>query len=170
MAGGHGGEEAALGEELVEAALLDDAAFFEDEDVVHGAERRETVGDADDGAVLGKMVDGFLDFGLGLGIEGGGGFVEDEDGGVADKGAGDGDALALAAGESGATFAERGVVALRQRGDEVVGVGFASGGDDFVAGGADFAGSLAFPGRRILWTCEAASNAKSARSPRAGEV
>src|SRR5476649_3000854 len=97
LAGGHGGEEAALGEELVEAALLDDAAFFENEDGVHGAEGGEAMGDADDGAVLGEAVDGFLDFGLGLGIERGGGFVEDEDGGVADKSAGNGDALALAA-------------------------------------------------------------------------
>src|SRR5471030_1878650 len=106
LAGGHGGEEAALGEELVEAALLDDAALVEDEDFVHGAEGGEAVGDADDGAVFGEMVDGFLDFGLGLGIEGGGGFVEDEEGGVADEGAGDGDALALAAGEALAPFAE----------------------------------------------------------------
>jgi hypothetical protein len=139
LAGGHGGEEAALGEELVEAALLDDAALFEDEDAVHGAEGGEAVGDADDGAVFGEVVDGFLDFGFGLGIERGGGFVEDEDGGVADEGAGDGDALALAAGEALAAFAERGVVALRQGLDEVVRVGFAGGGDDFLAGGADFA-------------------------------
>ena len=115
---------AALGEEFVEAALLDDAAFFEDEDVVHGAEGGEAVGDADDGAVFGEAVDGFLDFGLGLGIERGGGFVEDEDGRVADKGAGDGDALALAAGEALAAFAERRVVALREVLDEVVRVGF----------------------------------------------
>ena len=107
--------------------------------LVHGAEGGEAVGDADDGAVFGEVVDGFLDFGLGLGIERGGGFVEDEDGGVADEGAGDGDALALAAGEALAAFAEGGVVALREGLDEVVGVGFAGGGDDFLARGADFA-------------------------------
>ncbi len=85
MAGGHGSEESALGEELVEAALLDDAAFFEDEDAVHGAEGGEAVRDADDGAVFGEVIDGFLDFGLGLGIERGGGFVEDEDGALRTK-------------------------------------------------------------------------------------
>ena len=138
MAGGHGGEDAALGEELIEAALLDDAAFFEDEDGVHGAEGGEAVGNADDGAIFGEVVDGFLDFGFGLGIERGGGFVEDKDGRVADKGAGDGDALALATGEALAAFAEGRVVAVGQCADEVVRVGFAGGLDDFVAGGADF--------------------------------
>src|SRR4051812_13883570 len=37
--------------------------------------------------------------GAGLGVEGGEGFVHEEDGGVKDEGAGDGDALAHAAGE-----------------------------------------------------------------------
>ena len=45
--------------------------------------------------------------GLGLGVESGGGFVEEEDGGVADEGAGDGDALSLAHGEGGAALAQR---------------------------------------------------------------
>jgi len=138
LAGGHGGEDAVLGEEFVEATLFDNAAFLDDEDLVHGAEGGEAMGDADDGAIFGEVVDGFLDFGFGLGVEGGGGFVEDEDGGVADEGAGDGDALALSAREAEATFAERGVVTVGEGFDEVVGVGFAGGGDDFIAGGAGF--------------------------------
>ena len=38
----------------------------EDEDAVHGAEGGEPVRDADDGAVLGKVVDGLLHLGFGL--------------------------------------------------------------------------------------------------------
>jgi len=40
------------------------------------------VGDADNSATLFKLVDGFLNFRFRAGIQGGGGFVEDEDRGV----------------------------------------------------------------------------------------
>ena len=55
-----------------------------------------------------------LDEALALVIEGGGGLVEDEERGIAKDGAGDGEALPLAAGEEGATLADAGVVALRK--------------------------------------------------------
>ena len=102
------------------------------------------MGDTNDSAIFGKMVNGFLDLGFGLGIERCGGFVEDENGGVADEGARDGDALALAAGEALAPFAERRVVALRQRADEFVGVGFLRGGDDFSRASRRFFRKLMF--------------------------
>jgi hypothetical protein len=50
-----------------------------------------------------------VDESFGLGVEGRGGFVEDQDVGVLEQGAGDGDALLLAAGELGAAGAGGGV-------------------------------------------------------------
>ena len=67
------------------------------------------MGDDDTGAVFHEASEGVLDEFFRLGVEGGGGFVEDEDGGVFEDGAGDGDALALAAGEFDAAFASKSV-------------------------------------------------------------
>jgi hypothetical protein len=60
---------------------------------------------------------------LGFGVERGRGLVEDQDRIVADHGAGDPDALALAAGQRVAALADHGVVPLRHPGDEFVGIG-----------------------------------------------
>ena len=58
------------------------------------------VGYDDDGVSAGvEVVEEGHDLVAGLGVEVAGGFVGEDDGGVVDKGAGDGDALALAAGE-----------------------------------------------------------------------
>ena len=46
------------------------------------------MGDADNGASLLKLVDGFLNFRFRVGIKGGGGFVEDKNGSCLVKGAG----------------------------------------------------------------------------------
>ena len=60
-----------------------------------------------------------------------GGFVEDQDFGIAEDGAGERDPLPLAAGEAAAGGADDGVVALGEfLGDERVGVGLAGGGFD----------------------------------------
>ena len=52
-----------------------------------------------------------------------GGLVEDEDGGIFEEGAGDGDALLLAARDGDAALADHRGVAAREAADEVVGVG-----------------------------------------------
>lgn len=58
------------------------------------------VGDDDDGVALaGEVFEEVEDFLTGAGVEVSGGFVGEDDGGVVDEGACDGDALALAAGE-----------------------------------------------------------------------
>ena len=90
----------------------------------HGA---EAVGDDDDGAVLHQVGQRRLNQGLALGVECGNGCVEDEDGGVFEDGAGDGQALALAAGETRAFLADDGVIALGHAQDEVVSQGGARG-------------------------------------------
>lgn len=70
------------------------------------------MGDDDGGAVFGNAVERFLDAFLGANVDGGCGFVEDEDWWALDDAAGYGDALALAAREFDAGFADEGVVAL----------------------------------------------------------
>ena len=97
------------------------------------------------------------DDGFAVAIQAGGGFVEDEDGAAAQGDARDGQALALAAGEGRAAFADLGVVAVGLRHDEVVRVGEFGGGDGFAFadGASGGAGEVvADAGRkeeRVLW-------------------
>ena len=117
------------------AAGFDDLAVVQDQDEVGALDGRQAVRDGEDGATFHGVFQGRLDGPLGFGVEGGGGFVEDQDGGVPQEGAGDGQSLPLPPGEEGAALGDGGVVALRHGGDEVVGVGGLGGGFDLVAGG-----------------------------------
>ena len=109
-------------DQFVVAAAFHDPAVVENEDAVGMADGGETVGDDQAGAAVHEPFERFVDEALALGIEGGGGLVEQENARIGEDGAGDGDALALAAGELGAARADEGFVTLRQGGDEVVGV------------------------------------------------
>ena len=104
-------------------AGFDDAAFVHDDDAVGLAHGRQAVGNDEHGAALADVLHVALDDGLRLVVQGAGGFVQDEDAGVGEQGAGDGDALALPAREAAALFAHQGVVAFGQFADEVVGSG-----------------------------------------------
>ena len=76
-----------------------------------------------------------LDLGLGLHIHRAGAVVQDQDLGLRDQGAGDGDALLLPARQVDSALFDVGVVALRQLEDELVRLGRSGGGDHlFVAG------------------------------------
>jgi len=77
-------------------AGLDDSSFVEDADEVGVFDGGEAVGDDDGGTVAHQFFEGVLDESFRFGIEGGGGFVEDEDGGIAEDSAGDAESLALA--------------------------------------------------------------------------
>src|SRR6059036_2529015 len=87
-------------------------------------------------ALLHETLHRVEDAGLGPEVHGARGFVEDEDRRVPQEGAGERDALALAAGEAQAALANLGVVALRQPGDELVGVGPPGGVHDLPLAGA----------------------------------
>ena len=90
------------GEDLVHWGALDDAAeihdgdvggdVFDDGEVVADEKERQ----AEVAAEFGEEIE---DLGLDGDVEGAGGFVADDDAGAQDQGAGDGDALALAAAE-----------------------------------------------------------------------
>src|SRR5580704_9130425 len=75
---------------------------------------------------------------FGLGVEGGGGLVEQQDWAVANHNAGDADTLALTARKSQAAIANHGFVAVRHFVDEFIGVSETGGFDDLFAssGGA----------------------------------
>ena len=93
------------------------------------------VGDEQDGDFALEFVDGAGEvFGGGL-VEVAHRFVEDQHARALEQGAGDGDALALAAGQSDAILAHRGLVALRQLFDNIVDLGQLAGVDDLFEAG-----------------------------------
>ena len=85
------------------------------------------MGDDEGGAALHQVAEAGLDHGLGFGVQGAGGLVEDEDARVGKDGAGDGEALALAAGELDAALADDSVVLLGEAFGEFVYAGDAAG-------------------------------------------
>ena len=89
-----------------------DAALAQDDDLVGPADLREAVGDEQGGAALGGAVDGSLDLILGGAVNGAGRVVQDQDARVGQEGAGQGQALALAARERHAALADHGLVAV----------------------------------------------------------
>ena len=76
-----------------------------------------------------------LDQAFALAVEGAGGFIEQQDRRVAQDGASDGEALALAARKTRAGFAEETVDAVGQLAEEAVGMGGFRSGPDFGLGG-----------------------------------
>ena len=87
------------------------------------------MGDGDHGLALHQGVEIFLNGGFDLGVERTCRLVKNQDRGVLEQHAGDGDALALAAGKFHATLAHMGVVTLAalgvdKVGDEFTGMGF----------------------------------------------
>jgi len=120
-------------------ALFDDAAFVENDDLVGLEDSVEAVGDGDDSAALHQFARGFFEQGFGFGVEAGGGFVENQDGGIFEEGAREGDSLGLSAGETGAAFTDDGFIFLRERFDEFMQVRGLRGDDNFFMSRVRFA-------------------------------
>ena len=76
-----------------------------------------------------------MDEALGLVVERGGGFVEEQNARIVDDGSRDGDALFLTAGDATAADTDVRLVPFRHHGDEFVRVGRFRGGDDLLARG-----------------------------------
>ena len=103
-----------------------------DDDAVGQRDHAHAVRDHERGAVAGEFFEHLEDELLAFDVDLAGGFVEEQDFGVAEDGAGERDALPLAAGEAAAAGADERLVAVGQLfGDERVGVGLAGGGFDF---------------------------------------
>ena len=80
-------------------APLDNSSALQDEDFVRGEYGREPVGDQDAGTALDDGIDRILNPALRNRVQGGRGLVEDEQRGILQQDARDGDALLFAAGE-----------------------------------------------------------------------
>ena len=99
----------------------------------------QAVGDDEGGSALGEVVKGSLNLGLGDGIQSGGCFVQNQDGGVFQENSGDGYPLLLPTGQEGASFAHIGVKAVRHGQDIVVDFSLLSGFVDFFFRGVGLA-------------------------------
>ena len=93
-------------------AALDHGAFLDDDDAVRLAHGRQPVRDDKARAPAHQHVERLLDDALALGVERAGGLVENQDDRVLQDGPGNGDALALPAGELDAALADHRAVAL----------------------------------------------------------
>ena len=116
----HRGVAALVGEQHRVGPLLDDDARLQHHDPVGIRDGGEAVGDGDDRAALPHLEEAVLDVALGLGVERRGRLVEDEDRRVLEERPRDPDALLLTARELQPAFADRGLVTLGQREDEIV--------------------------------------------------
>ena len=106
------------GQELLVRAEVGDAAVFDERDASRQAQRRTPVGDEDGRAPGHELAQRRVDRLLGRGVDGRRRVVEQEHPRVAEDGAGEGDALALAAREREAALADDRGEAVGQRLDE----------------------------------------------------
>jgi len=114
-------------------AGFNNPALIQHDDQVGVKNRREPVRDANCGAAFHQFIKRGLHRAFGFGVERAGGLVQNQNRRVLQNGAGDGQALALAAGKGNPFFADDGVEAVGLLHDEFVGEGVFGGGDDFLA-------------------------------------
>ena len=124
----------AAGEELVVAAVLDDAAVVDHDDAVGEARGLEPVRDQDRGATVRGHAHRGLHLRLGLQVEVRGRLVEEQDRGIDEVRARERDELALARRQRPAALAHPLQVPAGQRGDEVVRADLACRGLDLGVG------------------------------------
>src|SRR5918995_4951330 len=121
------------------ASVFDYPTVLENQDEVRASHGVEVVGNDQRRLPGHEAIQGFLDLRLALAVEARHRLVQDQDGGVADDGPGDGYPLALPSGESVAPLADDGLVPIFEVHDEVVGVGCFGGPDNLLRGGVQLA-------------------------------
>lgn len=107
-----------------------DAALVHDHNAVGVFDGGQAMGNHQRGAVLHQPIQCRLHRAFGLGVERAGSLIQNQDGGVFQQGAGNGQPLTLPAGQPHAVFANQGVKALRHGFDKFEGVGGAGGFDN----------------------------------------
>src|SRR6266852_5189274 len=110
-------------QQLFVGPSFNDAAFFEHDNPVRPANRRESMSDDESGATCGKPLQGFHQTLFGFGIQRAGRLIQYEDRRIFQERARDGDSLALPPGERRATLADHGLITLRETLDELMRVG-----------------------------------------------
>ncbi|MND61060.1 hypothetical protein D3C80_523060 [compost metagenome] len=120
-------------------ALLDDVPFIHHDQPVHGRNRRQPVGDGDDGLALHHFIQALLNGHLHFRVQRTGGFVQQQDRRVLQHHPGNGDALALATRQLDAALSHQGVVtavalAVAELADETIGLGAGRSGADLRLG------------------------------------
>ena len=116
-------------------ALRENLPLFQHHDVVRIFDGGQPVCDDQQGLALGQGRDALLDLIFIFRVGESGSFVQNDDGGILQQHPGNGDTLLFAAGKSLARFARRGIIALRQLGDELFALGCPGGGLYFFIGG-----------------------------------
>ena len=117
-------------DQLIMRALLDDPARLEHQNAIDLPHRREAVRDHDRGAALHELDQAGLDRPLRDRIQGRGGLVQDQHRPVGQDRARNRNPLPLAARQLDAALADQGLVAVRQVGNEAMGMGEARGAHD----------------------------------------
>src|SRR5690554_6236675 len=129
---GEFGVEAVLGDQAVMVALFNNLPVIHHDDPVGGADGGKAVSDDDSRAVLHQAVKRILDQLFAFGIQRRRSFIEQQDRCLAQQGAGYGNALALAAGEPCPSFTHETVQTFRKLAQELLGIGGARCGPDFL--------------------------------------
>mmetsp|Transcript_39479 Transcript_39479/g.77658 ORF Transcript_39479/g.77658 Transcript_39479/m.77658 type:complete len:302 (+) Transcript_39479:208-1113(+) len=121
--------------------LLDDLAFIHNTDLVGVTDGRKTMGDDDSCTLvpLHQTVEGSLDHSFAFSVESTCRFVQQEDSRVLQDGSGDRNSLFLAPRQLTSSFADIGVVLVRELFNEVVGVGALGCGLNLLPCGSLFA-------------------------------
>src|ERR1700704_2278751 len=115
--------KAAFAHEFRVPALLDDSALVQHQDAGGALHRGEPVGDDEGRAALRQAGQRLLDRKLAFRVQRARRLVEQQDGRIAQKRAGERDALALAAGKGHAALAEAGCIPLGHGPDEAMSLG-----------------------------------------------
>ncbi len=122
-------EYPALALQLLERSLLGDLSILEDDDLFHVAKRAEAVRDHDNSASNNQFFQRVHHL-----IQGGGRFIQDQDGRIAQDGTGDGHTLALAPRQILALFAYFTIISAEIPDDGFVYVGLFRRLDHFIQG------------------------------------
>ncbi|MNX93450.1 hypothetical protein D3C86_1256330 [compost metagenome] len=107
--------------------------MFHHEDSIRLQDGREPVGDDDGGALMQQAFERLLHQRFAFGVERRGCLVEQQDRRIAQDGAGNGDALALAAGKRHAAFTHLGIISIGETFDEAVSLCGDGGGAHLLA-------------------------------------
>ena len=110
-------------DQFVVGAVLDEAAPLDGDDAIRHAHGGQPMRDDEHRSAVGDLRHVLLDDALALVVERARRLVENQDARIGDQGAGDGDALALPAGQAAAALADDRVVAFGQFEDEVMRAG-----------------------------------------------